>query len=129
MPFNRSGGVTKLPTHLKWAQSNPAKLGKAYPIVQILQNIEWRTITFITTEFRCNEKMDSEEHFCSVMADLQSEVESGKPVIALIVDKSNPDELFYGYDVEIFKASKSKGGRNVQWKQGYAYIEPPSSPS
>lgn len=122
MPFNLSGGTTKVPTHLKWAESNPGKLGKSYPIVQILQNIEWKTITFITTEFKCNEKFDTEEQFCSVMNDLQSEAETGKTVFAEIVDKSNPDELFYGYDVEIFKATAKQGGRRCEWKRGYCYI-------
>lgn len=123
MAFKTSGGITKVPTHLKWAESNPGKLGKAYPIVQILQNPEWRTITFVTTDFKCNEKFDTEEQFCSVMADLTTELESGKPAVAVIVDKSNPEERFFGYDIEIYKAAKKDGGRPVQWKRGYCYID------
>lgn len=121
MSFNLSGGVTKLPTHLKWASSKDAVLGQAYPIVQILQNIEWRTITFITTHFKCNEKFDSEDQFCSVMADLTSEAENGGYVHAYVVDKSNPEEDFYGYDIEILKSTKAKG-RQAKWNRGYCSI-------
>lgn len=53
----------KTPTFRQWASSTDCAPGTRFPIVRIFANSEWKSITFLTDEFRINLKYNSQEEF------------------------------------------------------------------
>lgn len=50
-------------TFREWVSESTRTAGTRYPIVRIFANSEWRTVTFVTEEFRLNIKYKSEKEF------------------------------------------------------------------
>lgn len=61
MKFSHEEKVT--PTFRKWASKPTVPSGTKLDIVRVFSNDEWRTITFVTEEFRLNIKYSTQEEF------------------------------------------------------------------
>lgn len=53
----------RTPTLRKWVDATKPANGGRYPIVRVLINSEWRTVTFCTDEFRINLKFETNKEF------------------------------------------------------------------
>jgi len=53
----------RTPTFREWAKTATLEGEPTFPIVRIFANDEWRTITFVTDEFRINFKFDASSKY------------------------------------------------------------------
>lgn len=68
MKFSHEEKVT--PTFRKWASKPTCPDGTKLDIIRIFANSEWRTITFVTEEFRLNIKYTTTQEFEKVDREL-----------------------------------------------------------
>lgn len=61
MKFSHEEKVT--PTFRKWASKPTLPAGTKLDIIRIFANSEWRTVTFVTEEFRLNIKYATTQEF------------------------------------------------------------------
>lgn len=58
----------RTPTFRTWGKTATVDESVTYPVVRIFANDDWRTITFVTDEFRINFKYDSSAKYTSAYA-------------------------------------------------------------
>jgi len=100
MKFSHEEKVT--PTFRKWASKPTCPAGSKLDIVRIFSNDEWRTITFVTEEFRLNIKYPTTQEFDKTSRELTKllkahvrayiEYEGGTKAEVTIVPASDADD-------------------------------------
>lgn len=123
MAFKTKVTHTSVPTHLKWIVANPGSVGKIFEIVTILRNAEWRTITFFTSSFKFNMKLQDDKEYHETYVELYKAFKRGY-VIANIKDETNLETREYSCSVEIDAAPESKGGRKYELSTNRVTIAP-----
>ena len=125
MSFKRKETVKSVPTHLRWIVLNPDQVGKEFPIVTVMTNKEWRTITLFGQVFKFNIKYDSPEEFEENYKELIKSFKRGY-VIANIKDESDLENKEYTCSIHIEAKPESQGGRKYEVNNGiYKIAAPP----
>lgn len=93
----------RTPTLRKWVDETRPSSGGKYPIVRVFINSEWRTVTFVTDEFRINIKFPSSKEFESTERGLRKildkhcrayvDYEGGYKSEITVIPASDADEL------------------------------------